>query len=197
MTEERLQRLFSGDNAGLTVCVGSWKAYNECNEHALGSCLKTSDGKIHFYIDFMELEGSDELREALYAIGWSEAEMEETFVQDYCSGWAEIEDCDHQNAFDLADFIYEHRDEIDGNEEKLKAIMEMEADSIELAIEYLEDYDYRDGMTPDEYAMEITEESLGDFPEWVSRYIDYDVMGRDMVLNGDIIETEDGLLIRY
>lgn len=197
MTEERLQRLFNGSAAGLTVCVGSWKAYTEDNEHALGSCLKTSDGKIRFYIDFMELDGADELREVLYAIGWSNAEMEETFVQDYQSGWAEIDDCDHQNAFDLADFIRDHRDEIEGNEEKLEAIMEMEAYSIELAIEYLDDYDYRDGMTPEEYAMEITEDSLGELPEWASRYIDYEAMGRDMVLNGEITETKNGLLIRY
>lgn len=200
MTEERLQRLFNGSAAGLTVCVGSWKAYNECNEHALGSCLKTSDGKIRFYIDFMELDGAEELREVLYAIGWSDAEMEETFVQDYQSGWAEIDDCDHQNAFDLADFIRDHRDEIEeAGTAKLKALMKCEYTDFREAVEEADNWDFREGMDASDYAYEIANDCygidriMGD----LACYFDYDAFGRDMRLNGEITQTKNGLLIRY
>ena len=198
ITRERLLDLFDSDDDGVAVCVGSWKAYNECNEHALGSSLKTSDGKIHCYIDFMKLDGADELREVLKAIGWSDAEMEETFVQDYCSGWMDIRNCDNQSAFELADWVYEHRDEIDGNEKKLRAIIETCYGDYEDAMDALDEYDLYEGMDASDYARQLFEEcySMPKGMEWVEGYIDFDSMGRDMVLNGEIVEATDGLLVR-
>ena len=58
MKEERIKELFNRDDSLLKICVGSWKAYNECNDHALGSYACGS-----FFIDFMKLESAEELDE--------------------------------------------------------------------------------------------------------------------------------------
>lgn len=45
-----------------------------------------------------------------------------------------------------------------------------------------------------DYAEELSEGSIGDIPENIARYIDYEAMGRDMELGGDVftLETNDG-----
>lgn len=43
-----------------------------------------------------------------------------------------------------------------------------------------------------DYAQEITEETT-EIPKHLAFYINYEAMGRDMQLNGDIIAIEDGL----
>lgn len=42
-----------------------------------------------------------------------------------------------------------------------------------------------------DYAQELTEET-GDIPQHLEYYIDYECMGRDMEMNGDIITIETG-----
>lgn len=45
-----------------------------------------------------------------------------------------------------------------------------------------------------DYAEELSEGSIGDIPEHIARYIDYESMGRDMELGGDVftLTTDDG-----
>lgn len=199
MTTERLEELFptyeqtKGDTGPhLRVCVGSWKAYNECNEHGLGSCY----GDRRFFIDFMQLEGSEELYEVLTAIGWSEAEQEELFVQDYESDFLEIDNCDYENPARLADFIQEHRDVIERDHETIEAIMEATGSSFEEAIEHLNNYIYYPGRDGADYEEEMLSSSF-DIPDWLRRYIDFQAMWDDDCANGNYYETSNGILIGY
>lgn len=45
-----------------------------------------------------------------------------------------------------------------------------------------------------DYAEELSEGSVGDIPDNIARYIDYESMGRDMELGGDVftLTTNDG-----
>lgn len=49
-------------------------------------------------------------------------------------------------------------------------------------------------MSAEEYAQDLTEDTT-DIPDHLAYYIDYEKMGRDMILGGDVVE-EDGHLFR-
>lgn len=180
MTKERAMQLMNKNESNLKVCVGSWKQYNECGKFGLGSYYNDT-----FYVDFVELEGSEELKELLEFIGWSEADMEETFVQDYESEYIEIPNCDYQCCFKLADLIYENREifEDENNCKKLSAIISCTDNDFEEAIENFDDYNLWYG-TAEEYEEQlfydgITEEmaKLLDSNSYIT--IDFEQMARD------------------
>lgn len=195
MTAERMAELFhTGEeekhSGHLLVCVGSWAAYNEGGRHSLGTCYKGD-----FFIDFMALNGAEELDAVLDYLGWSEQEKEELFIQDYESDFYETENADYENPRALADLVAENRDAIQQDQEKLAAIMEATGEGLEDALDEMDNYIFYPGTDAEGYAEEMTEES-GDIPEWLACYVDYEKMGRDMVLNGDIDEVGGGVLAR-
>lgn len=190
MTQERVNQLFNTEGAALCVCVGSWKAYNECNEHGLGSWHNG-----HFYINFDILEGADELHDLLKAIGWSDAEMEETFIQDYESELFSFSNCDYINCFELADQYAESRDELLEDEDKTRAIIEyLGSEDFNEIIEEFDRVSFWPNMTGAEVMEELTEES-GDIPDHLRYYIDYEAMARDEILSGYMVETSAGVLL--
>ena len=192
MTNERMDELFSSDNNGLRVCIGSWKAYNEGGKHGLGTRY---NGR--FYIDLTMLESAEELTELLIALGWSEAEREELFIQDYESEYITLEGCDYINPLSILEAILESK--IDLNEEgaKIAAIMEYSGNTLEKSLTEADDYDFYEGLTGEEYEERFVEEC---FPELnfenspLSCYItiDYEAMARD----DDIYVTDAGVLVR-
>ncbi len=196
MTTERLNELFNTNNTNLAICVGSWKAYNECNEHSLGTCY---EGR--YYIDFEKLEGSSELYEVLKALGWSALECEELFIQDYeGEPLFEGQNCDWINPAHIADLLYENNVDLDRDAKKLAAIMEYEACDLEEAIEKAEDYDFYEDMTGEEYEEQLVCDCYPDFDfdklGWLGGYvtIDYEAMARD---DDRIYECDGGVLVRY
>lgn len=192
MNKDRLDFLFMQpdyEKPHLCVCVGSWKAYNECNEHGLGSRHNGS-----FYIDFLELEGADELREVLEAIGWSEAEQEETFVQDYESNF-DLGNCDRRSAFELADFVYDHITEISDDADKIEAIQDVNGGDFEEAVENADDYIFYADVTGPEYERQYLEETATDIPDWLWDYIDYEALWRNDETSGCADEVNGGVLI--
>jgi len=194
MTTERLNELFNSSTSNLAICVGSWFAYTSCNEHALGSWHNGS-----FYIDFEKLEGSEELMEVLEALGWSEQEREELFIQDY-QGEPIFEgsNCDYINPAHIADIIYDNGVDLDRDAKKLAAIMEYTGEDLEDAIEKLDDYDFYEDMTGEEYEEQLVCDCYPDFDfdklGWLGGYvtIDYEAMARD---DDSIYECEGGVLV--
>jgi len=194
MTTERLNDLFNSDNSNLAICVGSWKAYNECNEHGLGTCYKG-----RFFIDFEKLQGSEELYEVLTALGWSELEQEELFIQDYQGEpLFEGQNCDYINPAHIADLLYENNVDLSSDASKLAAIMEYASCDLEEAIDSIDDYNFYEDMTGEEYEEQLVCDC---YPEidfdhlgWIGNYItiDYEAMARD----DDIYETNGGVLVR-
>ena len=190
ITEERLEELFTAKHPNLAIVVGSRKAYNECNEHSLGASYEG-----HHYIDLETINGSDELRDVLKALGWSDAEMEETFVQDYDSEYLTLHGCDDINPFDLADLIFDNCPTSNSDYwfEKLGAILEAETSDIFDAVGYMKDYEYYSGQDPEEYAERYVDD-MYNVDDYVKRYIDYSSMADDMDW---ITQTENGLLVHY
>ena len=196
MTTERLNELFDSRNSNLAICVGSWKAYTECNAHALGSCYNG-----HYYIDFEKLQGSEELYEVLEALGWSELECEELFVQDYeGEPLFKAGNCDYINPAHVADVLYDNDVDLDRDAQLLCAIMEYENCDLEEAIEKKDDYYFYEDMTAEEYEEQMIAECYPDFDfdklGWLGSYItiDYEQMARD---DDRIYETNGGVLVAY
>ena len=199
MKEERIKELFNRDDSLLKICVGSWKAYNECNDHALGSYACGS-----FFIDFMKLESAEELDELLTAIGWSEEEKDELFIQDYESAIFHFTNCDYISPADVIASLAGHQDEIEANEEKVEAMIEYDSayEDIDRLLEDLEDFDFYADTTAEEYEERLFYDSIDRetarvLDDWLSCYIsiDFEAMARD----DDAIccETAHGLLVRY
>ena len=105
------------------------------------------------------------------------------------------ENADYENPRALADLVAENRDAIQQDPEKLAAIMEATGEGLEDALDEMDNYIFYPGTDAEGYAEEMAEES-GDVPEWLAYYVDYEKMGRDMVLNGDIDEVGGGVLAR-
>ena len=55
------------------IVFGSWKAYNEANDRALGSK----------WLDMSDYDSVEEIYEELKKEGFTDQELEETFIQDY------------------------------------------------------------------------------------------------------------------
>ncbi|MBO7713220.1 MAG: antirestriction protein ArdA [Methanobrevibacter sp.] len=195
MTEERATILFNSQDSLLKICVGSWKAYNECNDHALGSYYKG-----HFYIDFMSLEDAEELHDLLSFIGWTEEEQDELFIQDYESELFRFHNCDYISPASIIEAIAGRQDEVAENAAKIAAMIEYDSyyEDIDKALEDLDDFDFYEDMSGEEYeemlfydCMDKATADLLDRNPYIT--IDFEAMARD----DDITETERGVLVRY
>lgn len=195
MTKERLTELFKNRNETLCVCVGSWKAYNECNNHGLGTYFNGS-----FYLDFTKLESVEEFDEVLDALGWSKEEQEELFVQDYISKDIKLGNCDYINPRQLLQTILDNEVDLEQDGAKISAIMEYNSCDFEEALESLTDFDFYEGKTAEEYEEELFYDSYGedyfDKMGWVGNYIniDFEAMARD---DDSITEVQNGVLVHY
>ena len=195
MQKERINQLFNTDGAALAVCVGSWFAYTSCNDHALGSYYKG-----HFFINFDELESSEELEDLLLSIGWRGQELEELFIQDYESKILSFSNCDYINPLALARVYCEVRDQIKDESAKVAALLEAgiinlnSAEDLQELADSLDNYYFYEGITGPEYMEQITEE-CGNIPEHLKYYIDYAAMWRDETLSGYADEIAGGVLV--
>lgn len=139
----------------------------------------------------------EELEAVLERIGINE-EYEEIFFTDWeteieCN-FGEYEDIETVN--DLA----ERLEEIDrcGDLEKLEAIMEATGDSLEEAMEEIENATFYPGYTLEEVAEEIVNDCYftKDTPEILARYFDYEAFARDLEFDG-YTETATGVICLY
>ena len=89
-----------------------------------------------------------------------------------------------ESAHNVAVFIEEHG-EIGGE------LLSHFGDNIEDATKAIEDHYAGEYKSLADYAEELTEQT-GDIPEHLAFYIDYERMGRDMELSGDVYTIETG-----
>lgn len=155
----------------IRVVVGSWKAYNECNERGLGSK----------WLDLEDFESKEELIQELKEEGFTDLELEELFIQDY-EGNIRLTNCDSINPKfllkclreagyfdddDKADQIIIHSNEV--IEEYF--LQDLENDNIP-------EYYVYEG-TKVEYTQDRFEQSCYNVPDWVVNYIDFQRMAED------------------
>ena len=179
----------------IKVVIGSWKAYNEDNERALGS----------EWINLDDVEDLDDLIAILKSQGFTDEELEETFIQDYEAEIELFQNCDYISKEKLIETCESLEDLEEYDIPKIKALIE--AYGIKEASEIvkdnrLEDYGFYEGCDSTDYAEEFFNDCYGhDFEKspfnFISWYIDFQSMGRDMEINGEIIETSEGVLVLY
>ena len=115
-----------------------------------------------------------------------EPDAEEYAIHDYegFGGYSLSEYEGLESAHNVAVFIEEHG-EIGGE------LLSHFGDNIEDATKAIEDHYAGEYKSLADYAEELTEQT-GDIPEHLAFYIDYERMGRDMELNGDVYTIEAG-----
>lgn len=115
-----------------------------------------------------------------------EPDAEEYAIHDYegFGGYSLSEYEGLESAHNVAVFIEEHG-EI-GSE-----LLSHFGDNIEDATKAIEDHYAGEYKSLADYAEELTEQT-GDIPEHLAFYIDYERMGRDMELGGDVYTIETG-----
>ena len=173
----------------IKVVIGSWKAYSENGERALGSK----------WINLSDYNSLDELNAELKKEGFTDSELEETFIQDIEADDIKFENCDYISKERLRE-IAEALDEVeDYDVDLVKAMNEViDLDEIIDKINNNELDDntlYSNCETLADYAEEIfnnyyDSKNLGD----LAYYIDFERWGRDMGINGCLYETKFGVL---
>ena len=144
------------------------------------------------WIDFPISE--EELEEVFERIGINE-EYEEIFFTDWESnfetGLGEYESIEKIN--ELAEALEEV--ENNGDEDKLEAIIEATGDSLQNALELMDDAIFYPGYTLEEVAEEIVDECYftRETPEIFKTYFDYESFARDLRYDG-YTETYTGVI---
>lgn len=174
------------ENIKIEVVIGSWLAYNEVNERALGSN----------WLNLEDFETLEDLIEELKNEGFTDEELEETFIQDMDSEIV-FENCDYISVERLRE-IWETLNSV-SDSDLVIALSEIFTLSELINIienESIEDYYLSGSETASDYAEEIVEDCYNlDNMGNLKYYIDYEAMGRDMVLNGEIYETSKGVVV--
>lgn len=174
------------ENIKIEVVIGSWRAYNEVNERALGSN----------WLNLEDFETLEDLIEELKNEGFTDEELEETFVQDIDSDIV-FEDCDYISVERLRE-IWETLNSVSDNDLviALSEIFTLEEliDTIESG--EIDNYYLSDCETASDYAEEMANacynvDKMGE----LQYYIDYQARGETMEINGDIYETSKGVVV--
>ncbi len=176
----------------LKIVVGSWKAYNECNERALGS----------HWLDLTEFNSVEEITEELLKEGFTKEELEETFIQDIDFDMGDM-DCDCMTYERLYNLLEEGDILNDGWKQDLmeKFIEAINFDEFEERVEekgadWTDDIYFYEGQTMEDIAREYVESciNLDDLPMHLGEYIDFEQMGRDIYYEGCYHRLRDGIL---
>ena len=173
----------------IKVVIGSWKAYSENGERALGSK----------WLDLSDYNSLDELNAELKKEGFTDKELEETFIQDIEADDIKFENCDYISKERLRE-IAEALDEVEDYDIELVKAMNEVIDLGEI-IDKINNNELEDNIlrsdceTLADYAEAIFNEcydssKLGE----VAYYIDFESWGRDMSYNGNLYETKFGVL---
>ena len=154
-------------NADIQIYVADLAAYNAGHLHGVWIDATTEPDDIQ-----------DEIKTMLQKSPVKDAEEYAIHDCDGFEGCSVYEYEGIQSAHDKAVFIEEH------GEVGARLLAHM-GDNIEEAIRMMEDAYYGEYKSVADYAQELTE-SCGDVPKHLAFYIDYERMGRDMDLSGDI-----------
>ena len=177
----------------ISVVIGSWGSYNECNERTLGS--KWLD--LNDYTDF------EQIREELELEGFElDGIDEELFIQDiegiYESGY----NWDYVNPEDLFNKLYESEVLTDvGKYELMEAYLENNAldEFFKLVEENGSDWDDNmylraDCNSWDDYGRALIEERMIKFPDDLENYFDFEEYGESVARYDNVYLTEYGVL---
>lgn len=174
----------------VNVVIGSWGSYNECNERALGSK----------WLCFNDFDSWEEIEEELTKEGFELKGIdEELFIQDY-EGFDGGFNCDSMHPKTLFTILHDSGVlEDDDKFDKMEAFIEVRdwdefASKVE---EDGEDWDDEIYLWKNYSLAEYGEEKMKEcyqIPDYLDRYIDYELFGQDDKDNGYIEEYSGGLI---
>ena len=162
----------------VSLVIGSWKAYNENNERALGSN----------WLDMSDYDSIDEIIEELKKEGFTDEELEETFIQDCSSDIDVFNDCDNTTIEEAFEFL-DKLDKSDYDADTIKAFVEVEGN-----LDNIDDYDiyFYPGQTMEDVAYDLMHDTM-QIPKHLEPYIDYAAYARDMSYDG-FTEVSNGVI---
>lgn len=179
------------NNLNVKIVFGSWKSYNECNERSLGSK----------WLDMSDFDSVDEIYHEMKHQGFTDEELEETFIQDYESDLNInlFKDCDYIN-IDEAFNILEKIDFLDEYDIKvLNALIEVEGEKYVMDLIRNDELErkinncvFYDGQSLLDVAVGFVEEQYDD--EFILRYFNYDKFANELSYD-NYYETADGVLL--
>lgn len=155
----------------IKLVVGSWKAYTENNERAMGSKL----------LDLSEFQSKEEIIQELKEEGFTSQELEELFIQDY-EGNIDISSYDNVNPLNLFEWLKE-ANYFDDENKADQIIVHSHENVTYVFLNDLEKDDIPDYQIYNcdkvEYTQQRFEESGYNIPDWVMNYIDFEQMADD------------------
>ena len=175
----------------ISIVIGSWGSYNECNERALGSK----------WLDLSDYESYEEIEEELKKEGFKlDGIDEELFIQDIeglpsnCCSWDNTHPqelfellknsgvLDNDYNYDLMNAFLDIR-----SFDEFKELVEDKGDRWDDDIHYYKGYDWAD------YGKMIFDEYGYSLPDTLENFIDFEAYGKYM---GDYYaeETSDGII---
>lgn len=164
----------------ISVFLNTWGNYNE----------NGADGG--FWVELPCV--LDKVLERLAASTGEDVDEMEVFINDFETEISGLDISENSNISDLND-LAEQLESLDKYDlEKLQAILEAEGESLENALDNMNDYIYYSNMSLEEVAHEIVGECY-DLPDIAQRYFDYASFARDLG-DGGYTETENGVIYR-
>ena len=118
----------------------------------------------------------------------------EVFINDFETEINGLEISENSNISELNDLAEQLESLNEYDLEKLQAILEAEGESLENALDNMDDYIYYSNMSLEEVAHEIVNECY-DLPDIAQRYFDYAAFACDLGDDG-YTETENGVIYR-
>ena len=175
--------------SNISIVIGSWGSYNECNERALGSK----------WLDLEDFDSFEEIEEELIKEGFElDGIDEELFIQDIDGIDTKDMNCDYIHPKDLFELLSE-ADVIsnDYNYELMSAFLEVRTwEDFENRVKDYSDwtddiYLYKDQDWYD-LGYNLMHESY-EIPDYLDNYIDYKRYGEDLQ-NYDYEEYSEGII---
>lgn len=123
-----------------------------------------------------------------------EVDEMEVFINDYETDINGLEIGEHTNLETLNELAEELEALDDYDIEKLEAILEADGESLEDALENMDDYTFYAHMSLEDVAYEIVEECYN-LPDFALQYFDYAAFARDLGFDG-YTETDNGVIYR-
>ena len=173
----------------ISIVIGSWGSYNECNERALGSK----------WLDLEDFDSYEEIEEELTKQGFElDGIDEELFIQDIDGIDAKDMNCDYIHPKELFEFLQE-ADVIsnDYNYELMTAFLEVRTwedfkNRVEDRFDWTDDIYLYKGMDWCDLGYDILHECY-EIPDYLEGYINYKRYGEDLQ-NSGYEEYSEGII---
>lgn len=134
----------------------------------------------------------DNVMERLAKSTGEEVDEMEVFINDCEAEIEGLEISEYDNIEELNELAEDLENLDEDDVEKIEAIMEAHGETLRNAFDNIDNYTYYSGMTLEDVAYELVEESY-ELSDFAKQYFDYEAFARDLGYDG-YIETTNGVI---